>query len=417
LYSPNTTGSFQRFPGRFVMTQSNPYLTAALRYFFAIVLVVAALLLSVALQKPFGNPSWFLFPAAILATTWLFGAGPGWFAVCISTLVVQYFLIPPFRTWILQPRDIPYFVTFVVCELVANRVIAWRIRTETALKEAHDQLERRVAERTADLDQANHALRNQMAEQLRTEEALQAARTELARVVRITTVGELATSIAHEVNQPLAAVVANADACVSWLTLQDPNLSEAQAAALRAVEGATRASEVIARIRSLITKGTPERLEVDINNVIEETITLTRGQMVRNDVSLSLALDARIPHVFGDRIQLQQVILNLIVNAIEAMASITERERRLEIRSQFEPHGGIRVSVQDAGVGIAEELIPRLFDPFFTTRTQGIGMGLAISHSIVEAHRGRLWAESKVNQGTLFQLTLPMQEGFTHETC
>jgi signal transduction histidine kinase len=151
--------------------------------------------------------------------------------------------------------------------------------------------------------------------------------------------------------------------------------------------------------------------------VIEETITLTRGQMVRNDVSLSLALDARIPHVFGDRIQLQQVILNLIVNAIEAMASITGRERRLEIRSQFEPHSGIRVSVQDAGVGIAEELIPRLFDPFFTTRTQGIGMGLAISHSIVEAHRGRLWAESKVNQGTLFQLTLPMQEGFTHETC
>jgi len=388
------------------------YLAAALRYLFAFVLVVTALLLSVALQKPFGNPSWFLFPAAILATTWLVGTGPGWFAVCISTLVVQYFFIPPFRTWILQPRDIPYFVTFVVCELIANRVMAWRIRTETALKEAHDQLELRVAERTADLDQANNALRSQMAEQLRTEEAFQVARTELARVIRITTVGELATSIAHEVNQPLAAVVANTDACVSWLKLQDPNLGEAQAAALRAVEGATRASEVIARIRSLITKGTAERLDVDINNVIEETIALTRGQMIRNDVSLSLQLDARIPHVFGDRIQLQQVILNLVVNAIEAMANITGRERRLGVRSQSEPDGGIRVSVQDAGVGISEELIPRLFEPFFTTRAEGIGMGLAISHSIVEAHGGRLWAESKVNQGTLFQLTLPNTRGF-----
>ena len=277
MYSPNITGSFQRFPGRFVMTQSNRYLTAALRYFFAIVLVVAAFFSQslcrnrLEILRGFSSPQQSWRPLALRNRTGL---------VCrLHQHICGAVLLASLRFGrILQPRDIPYFVTFVVCELVANRVIAWRIRTETALKEAHDQLERRVAERTADLDQANHALRNQMAEQLRTEEALQAARTELARVVRITTVGELATSIAHEVNQPLAAVVANADACVSWLTLQDPNLSEAQAAALRAVEGATRASEVIARIRSLITKGTPEILEVDINNVIEETITLTRGR-------------------------------------------------------------------------------------------------------------------------------------------
>jgi C4-dicarboxylate-specific signal transduction histidine kinase len=382
-------------------------LAAPFRYSVAIVFVIAALVSSLGLQEPFGNPSWFLFPAAILGTTWICGNGPGWFAVCISTFAVQYFFIPPFRTWVLQPRDIPFFVSFVACEVVANRIVAWRIQTENALRDTRDQLELRVAERTADLENANSALRNQMEEQRRTEEVLQAVRTELARMARITTVGELAASIAHEVNQPLAAVVANADACVSWLSLQSPDLGEAQSAALRAVEGATRASEVIARIRSLINKGVPQRSDVDINRLIEETVALTKEQASRNNVSFLLLLDATIPRVAGDRIQLQQVVLNLIVNAIEAMASVQGRERKLEIRSKLEQSSGICISVQDAGVGISQELLPRLFEPFFTTRAQGIGMGLAISRSIVEAHGGRMWAESKLNEGTTFHFTLP----------
>lgn len=378
-----------------------------LRYCVAILIVIAALLLSLGLQEPFGNPSWFLFPAAILATTWLLGNGPGWLAVVLSTLAVQYYFIPPLRTWVLRPRDLPFIVSFVACEVVANRIVAWRIRTENALRESRDQLEVRVAERTADLRDANDALRKQMEEQHRTEEALKAARAELARVVRITTVGELAASIAHEVNQPLAAVVANADACVAWLTLKIPDLDEAQAAAMRAVEGATRASEVIARIRSLISKGVPEKSRVDINGVIEDTLALMKEQVGRANVSLSLQLDADLPQVMGDRVQLQQVILNLVANAVEAMTNVTGRVRTLEIRSHREQDHGIRICVQDSGVGISEELIPRLFEPFFTTRAQGIGMGLAISRSIVEAHGGRLWVDSKVNQGTLFQLTLP----------
>lgn len=382
-------------------------LKAPFRYSLAIAFVIAALFSSLSLQEPFGNPSWFLFPAAILATTWICGNGPGWLAVCMSTFAVQYFFIPPFRTWVLQARDIPFFVSFVACEVVANRIVAWRIQTENALREARDQLELRVVQRTADLEHANSTLRNQMEEQRRTEEVLQAVRTELARMARITTVGELAASIAHEVNQPLAAVVANADACVSWLSLQIPDLAEAQSAALRAVEGATRASEVIARIRSLINKGVPQRSEVDVNRIIEETVALTREQAERNNVSFSLLLDATIPRIAGDRIQLQQVILNLIVNAIEAMASVHDRERKLEIQSKVEPMSGICISVQDAGVGISQESLPRLFEPFFTTRAQGIGMGLAISHSIVEAHGGRMWAESTLNEGTTFHFTLP----------
>jgi C4-dicarboxylate-specific signal transduction histidine kinase len=384
---------------------------APLRYCAAILIVTAALLLSLGLQEPFGNPSWFLFPAAILAITWFFGNGPGWLAVALSTLAVQYYFIPPLRTWVLRPRDIPFIVSFVACEVVANRIVAWRIGTENALRESRDQLEVRVAERTADLKDANDALRKQMEEQRRTEEALEVARAELARVVRITTVGELAASIAHEVNQPLAAVVANADACVAWLTLKIPDLAEAQAAAMRAVEGATRASDVIVRIRSLISKGVPQKTKVDINDVINDTLTLTKEQVTRNNVSLSLQLDTDVPQVMGDRIQLQQVILNLVANAVEAMANVSGRDRILEIRSQREQDHGIRLSVQDAGVGISEELIPRLFEPFFTTRARGIGMGLAISRSIVEAHGGRLWVESRLNQGTVFQLTLPETEG------
>jgi len=299
--------------------------------------------------------------------------------------------------------------------VVANRIVAWRVRTENALREARDALEVRVAERTADMENANKALREQMAEQRRTEETLQATRTELARVVRITAIGEMAASIAHEVNQPLAAVVANADACVAWLTRQTPDLGEAKSAALRAVEGATRASQVIARIRSLISKGAPQREPVDINSLIEEALVLAKGQVVLNKISLSLLLDPALPLVSGDRIQLQQVLMNLIANAIDAMANVTGRERTLEIRSQRVQAQSISVSVQDSGIGISEEFISRLFEPFFTTRAQGIGMGLAISHSIIEAHGGRLWAESKLNEGTIFRFTLPEKQASIDE--
>jgi C4-dicarboxylate-specific signal transduction histidine kinase len=374
----------------------------------ALALVSSALFLSLVLQVPFGNPFWLFFPVAVIASTWFGGRGPGWVAVASSTVAVLYYFIPPVRSFLVKPRDVPFFLAFVACEVIANRLVSWRRQTEESLKQSRDELEVRVKERTAELKHANDALLDQMEEQRRTEEALQVTRTELARVVRITTIGELAASIAHEVNQPLAAVVANADACVAWLGLENPNLVEARAAADRATQGATRASEVIGRIRSLINKTALERSPIQINEVIGEVVALADRQATRNEVSVVTELTPGLPPVLGDRIQLQQVILNLMLNGIEAMTGVSDRNRRLMIRSEMQDANQIRVSVEDCGIGVKAENMSRLFEPFFTTRSQGIGMGLPISRSIVEAHGGRLWAESTVNQGSVFQFTLPI---------
>ncbi len=382
-------------------------LRTLLRYAGAVTLVGIALLLSLALHEPLGNPFWLLFPAAVITSTWFCGRGPGWVAVGLSTVAVLYYFIPPTRSFAVKPEDVPFFLTFVACALISNWLIAWRKVVEESLKKARDQLEARVEERTAELKSTNEALVNQIAEQKRTEAALQVTRTELARVVRITTIGGLTASIAHEVNQPLAAVVANADACVAWLSRKDPNLAEARAAAERTIQGATRASEVIVRIRSLISKATPERAQVRINETINEALALADGQAFRNNVSIVVELAPDLPAVTGDGIQLQQVTLNLLMNGIEAMSGVGDRPRRLVVRSGLQDGGQIHVSVQDSGIGLSPEVMGRLFEPFFTTRSKGIGMGLPTSRSIVEAHGGKLWAEPNGDHGAVFQFTLP----------
>lgn len=279
------------------------------------------------------------------------------------------------------------------------------------MRQAHDELEAKVAERTAELKNAHDALLVQITEQKRTEEALQVTRTELARVARITTIGELTASIAHEVNQPLAAVVANADACVAWLSREHPDLSEARAAAERATHGATRASAVITRIRSLITKTTPQTSLVNVNEMIEQTVALAAAQSSAHNVMVGLELSPYLPHVLGDRIQLQQVVVNLLMNGIDAISNTTDRPRNVIIRTESQSGGQIRVSVQDSGIGVNPDVMKRLFEPFFTTRPNGMGMGLAISRSIIEVHGGRLWAESDGSTGSVFYFRLPSELG------
>jgi C4-dicarboxylate-specific signal transduction histidine kinase len=381
------------------------------RYALAILLVVFALFVSLALQNSFGNPFWFFFSVAVIVATWFGRTGPGWLSVVCSILAVMYYFTPPLHNFAVTANDLPYFLTFVACQVGATQLISWRRRTEDSLRQARDELEARVAERTVELKNTNEALLKQMEEQRRTEQALQVTRAELARAARITTIGELTASIAHEVNQPLAAVVANADACVAWLSRDEPDLAEARAAAERTTQGATRASEVIARIRSLITKARPEKSLVQINQIIEQTAALAEGQAARNHVAIDLKLAPDSPVVLGDGIQLQQVILNLVMNGIEAMTTVSDRPKRLTLRSESQSGREIRIAVQDSGIGLSEEVKGRLFEPFFTTRTKGMGMGLSISRSIVEAHGGRLWAESNGSAGAIFQFTLPLPDG------
>jgi signal transduction histidine kinase len=223
--------------------------------------------------------------------------------------------------------------------------------------------------------------------------------------------GELTASIAHEVNQPLAGVVTNANACIRWLAGNSPDLHEAREALRRIVRDGNRASDVIGRIRGLLKKGEPARTRLDINPVIQEIIELVRGEMIQSKVSLQTELVAGLPLVSADRVQLQQVLLNLITNALDALRPVKDRPRFLRIRTDKPDARTVRVAVQDTGVGVDPQQAEHLFQAFFTTKPNGLGMGLSISRSIVEAHGGRLWATPNDGPGVTFQFTLPVEEG------
>jgi PAS domain S-box-containing protein len=244
-------------------------------------------------------------------------------------------------------------------------------------------------------------------EQKRAEEALRISQAELARVSRLTTMGELTASIAHEVNQPLAAIAASGNACRRWLASDNPNLDRARDSVDRIIRDAHRASEIITRIRSMTRKAPPTQLPVDINDVIADVLIFARGELLAKDVSVRPALHDGLTNVTGDRVQLQQVVLNLVMNAVEAMASVTNRERVLAITSQRAEDGSPIVTVEDSGLGLDASDSDRIFDAFFTTKPGGMGMGLSISTSIVEAHGGRLWASPKLPHGAAFHLKLP----------
>lgn len=239
------------------------------------------------------------------------------------------------------------------------------------------------------------------------ERVLQETQAKLARVTRVLAMGELAAAIAHEVNQPLAAIVTNANFCLRQLAGAAPNTGKLREAISEIVNDGTRASEVLSRIRALLQKGAPERVELDINQVIEEVAVLLRDELTRNHVSLRTDLGADLPRVSGDRVQLQQVVINLVMNGIEAMRSLAHLPRELFITSARN-HNAVLIQVQDSGDGLDPLQAEHIFEPFFTTKPEGIGMGLSISRSIVESHGGRLWAESS-SKGALFQFTLPAQ--------
>lgn len=242
------------------------------------------------------------------------------------------------------------------------------------------------------------------------EQELRKAQAELAHVTRVTTLGELTTSIAHEINQPLAAIISNADACLGWMGRETPDLSAARSSVEWIIEDAIRASEVIRRIRALAKKGEIEMVPLDINDVVKDVIALVTRELVSHQVTLRTELAAALPTVLGDRIQLQQVLINLVMNGIEAMDAVTDRTRELVIQSSENDTGHVQLAVTDCGVGIAENDTNRVLDPFFTTKSSGLGMGLSICRSIVEAHGGRLSIVCKQEPGARFQFDLPLHK-------
>ena len=243
----------------------------------------------------------------------------------------------------------------------------------------------------------------------RAETELRKLQAGLAHVSRVTILGELTASLAHEVNQPLAGIVSSADACLHWLAAQPPNVDKARRAIERITRDAKRASDVVARVRNLAKKAPLQRTWVDINETVEETISLATRELSQNNVSLETQLAENLPQILADRIQLQQVILNLIINACEALTAADDEFRKLSISTAREMDG-VALTVRDTGVGIDPQQIETVFEAFHTTKPGGMGMGLAVSRSIIEGHGGRLWAEPNEPRGAIFKFTIPSKK-------
>jgi signal transduction histidine kinase len=280
---------------------------------------------------------------------------------------------------------------------LTRRFGSWDVIETAALKRAkaeiarlNEELEHRVVERTGQLIRAQ---------------------TELAHANRVATMGQLAASIAHEIKQPIGAAIGSAQAALNWLGNRPPNLEEVGQGLSRIIEAGDRAHDVIDRIQNLFKKAPPRKDPLDINQAIFQVVAVTRGETTKNKVSVETQLGNGLPPVRGDRIQLEQVLLNLVINAVEAMASTREGARQLLIRTGKDGSGGVLVTVQDSGPGLSADNLDHLFDAFYTTKPGGMGMGLSICRSIVEAHGGRLSAAAHNGPGATFEFTVPIEEG------
>jgi len=248
-------------------------------------------------------------------------------------------------------------------------------------------------------------------EQRLAEAALRNAQRELAHVARVSTMAEIGSSIAHEVNQPLAAIVMNANASLRWLDARLPDLGEVRKAVQAILGDAHRASQVVERIRTLVRRDAPDAKPLNVNELIEDTLALLRVELARNEISVQTELTAELPEAVGDRVQVQQVLVNLILNARDAMESVPKTARVLTIRTRLDQAEGVTIEVRDSGKGLDPEQVDRLFEPFYSTKPGGLGMGLAISRSIVKAHRGRLWAAPSDGPGATLIFTVPVAAG------
>ena len=388
------------------MPRSNPLLwpkpPTIWSYGIAVLSVAAALIISRLPAVHLQDAPVSLFLCAVLLSAWFGGIGPGLLATALSALAFNYYFLPPFHSLGPKPDEIPRLVIFTASALFVGSLSAAERSAIESLRRARDDLRKTVQE----LQSTNEALQAESLERKHAEEARREAQAELARVSRVTTMGELTASLAHEVNQPIAAAVTNANTCLRWLTRDHPDVEEAREAASRIVKDATRAAGIISRVRLLFKKSTPQRELVDVNEAIREMMVLLRSEAMRYNITVRMELAADLPRIMGDRVQLQQVLMNLIVNSIDAMKEL-DGVRELAVKSQRMEKEEVLVSVSDTGVGLPPQQADQIFDAFFTTKPHGTGMGLRISRSIVESHEGRLWAADNSPRGASFCFTLP----------
>ena len=343
---------------------------------YAVALVSTAVALGIArwLDVHFESAPVSLFLCAVMVSAWLGGVGPGLLAAVLSAAAFAYYFVSPLYSLAVAPEELPRFIIYVLAAILVGSLSAAQRGSMQSLRKAG--------------------------------EALRETQTALAHVTRVMTMGELAASIAHEVNQPLAGVVINGNACLRWLAGESPNLAEAREAAQRIIRDGTRASEIISRVRALARKTGTLTERVDLNEAIREVLALCQGEARKHRVELRVQLPGDLPPVRGDRVLIQQVVLNLVMNGIEAMSGAQDHSRELMIQAQGEA-GEVRVTVRDSGIGLDPQTVTRIFDALYTTKPGGMGMGLSISRTIVENHGGRLSVVARDRRGATFEFTLP----------
>jgi PAS domain S-box-containing protein len=482
--------------------------------------VLVALLWSFPLQHVIAYPFVFLFFGAVMGSAWFGGVIAGFLAVTLSSLLITYFFVPPLFSMSLTKDSQSFLTAFIVCAIAITVVSSARKRAENAIRDARDQLEAKVQERTVELQRSNleikeserqlrllteaipqqiwradaggrieycnhhlcdyigmhsetlseeaffnvlhpedkpmfrrewqaalasgeafemearvrgangayrwflarsipqraedgriarwYGIHIDVEQQHKAQQSLVRAQDDLTRLSRTLSLAEMAASIAHELNQPLTAVVTHAYACREWLCSTPANLEKASATAEKIVQESTRASSVVRRVRALFSEEPHVRKLTDMNRLIQALARLLRDEAIRREVSIKLVLANDLPRLEMDSVQIQQVLLNLATNAMDAMM-LVRGPRELTIRSEKRSDAEIMVAVEDHGPGIASEIAPRIFEPFFSTKEHGTGMGLSICRSIVESHQGRLWAENSNRGGTKFQFTVRAQ--------
>jgi C4-dicarboxylate-specific signal transduction histidine kinase len=386
---------------RRALRKTKAYVVAAIAV--ALATAITRLLNAIAPECP---NTFFMF-AAVAIVAWFLDAGPGWFAAILSAAAVYLVFMAPMGDPIFEYDNIAWIVTFCLCATTAGALGRRRRATREMLAAARADLERRVDERTKRLSDAFDRVETEMAERFRVEGALREARHEVMRASHFASAAELTASIAHEINQPLSAVVADSEAALNWLGRDPPLLPQARASIAAVLEAGQRAAEVLDRIRSLIVRGQCEVRPVDVNDLIRNVMLLWGAELERRDVTCECHYGSDLPAISGDRVQLQQLVLNLISNAVEAIDGIEGGSRVITITTSRNTLDQVRIVVEDNGQGLTEVDTSRLFEPFYTTKEHGMGMGLSICRTIVEAHGGSIRAEHGSRGGARFEVELP----------